>query len=446
MLLLAAPSFAAYTPQTATRLTADIDPRESTAPDRIPLILIHGFTGTDQTTFDGIDGETAAEKAYFAEFLDFFYATASLNDAYDLYRFHYLSNVVDVPTIAADLRLWIEDFIAAGDLRDAEVVLIGHSMGGLVARSYMEEQAHAAGAFSGKKGGERVKTLITLGTPHHGSPAANDAARDPGPGWDLLLDVVDTIFWGSVGIADPNRSDLRWDNYNAMSGYGTEQNEWLHNLNGASIYSDKIIAYWGGVENSSGGISDGYSLKLLWEQLEDSTPTEFSGLFSICENEGILPPKNSSFLLYPFRGPYEANRPFTFRIKLCFSGVLLKKIYDMNNDGLVPADSADYRNGAPGDTRLFEGFDHWDLKSDREVNPRLFAALAKDLDAVIPAEKGDVDKDRDVDLADAILCLKIVAGFPESAPGLPGADVDGDEAVGIVEAIFAMESAAGADR
>lgn len=52
----------------------------------------------------------------------------------------------------------------------------------------------------------------------------------------------------------------------------------------------------------------------------------------------------------------------------------------------------------------------------------------------------------DVDLAEAILCLKIAAGFSESAPGLPGADVDGHEVVGLIEAIFAMESVAGADR
>ncbi len=443
--LVIAPSvFADYTPQTATRFVADADSRESNATDRTPLILIHGFTGTDDATFNGIDGATAAEKAYFAEFLDFFYSTASLNGAYDLYRFHYLSNVVDVPTIAADLRLWFEDFIASGDLKDGEFVLIGHSMGGLVSRSYMEEQTHDAGTFAGEKGGERVKILITLGTPHHGSPAANDAARDPGPGWDLLLDIVDTIFWRGVGVTDPNRSDLKWDNYNNMTGYGAEQNEWLFNLNGASFYSDKIIAYGGGVEDSTGGISDGYSLKLLWEQLENSTPNEFSGLFGICESTGRLPGKNN--FLSPFKGPYDNDRPFTFQIKLCFAGVLLDKIYDMNSDGLVPADSADYRDGAPGDTRWFEGFDHWDLKSDREVNPKLFAALEKDLDALIPAEKGDVDKDRDIDLADAILCLKIVAGLSESAPGLPGADVDGDEAIGLIEGIFALRSAAASSK
>ena len=40
--------------------------------------------------------------------------------------------------------------------------IIGHSMGGLIARQYIQ--------FHG--GNERVKSLITLGTPHHGTPLA----------------------------------------------------------------------------------------------------------------------------------------------------------------------------------------------------------------------------------------------------------------------------------
>lgn len=40
--------------------------------------------------------------------------------------------------------------------------IIGHSMGGLIARQYI--QSHG--------GNKRVKSLITLGTPHHGTPTA----------------------------------------------------------------------------------------------------------------------------------------------------------------------------------------------------------------------------------------------------------------------------------
>ena len=40
--------------------------------------------------------------------------------------------------------------------------IIGHSMGGLVAKSYIQTSG----------GSKRAKSLITLGTPHHGTPTA----------------------------------------------------------------------------------------------------------------------------------------------------------------------------------------------------------------------------------------------------------------------------------
>ena len=42
------------------------------------------------------------------------------------------------------------------------VLLVGHSMGGLLARQYIQH----------KGGDRRVKSLTTLGTPHHGTPTA----------------------------------------------------------------------------------------------------------------------------------------------------------------------------------------------------------------------------------------------------------------------------------
>ncbi len=288
--LIAAPiAHGAYVPQSATRLIADIDTRESAEPDRTPLVLIHGFTGTDGATFDGITGASESEKAYFNEFLEYFYTTDTLNDTYKLYRFHYLSNIIAVSTIGEDLRIGIDKAITSGQMVDTELVLMGHSLGGLVSRAYMEEQEHLEGSFAGRKGGERVRKLITLGTPHHGSQAANDTARDAGIGWNTLLEIVDLIFWQGVGLTDPNRSDLRWDNYNSLSpAYEAEKNTWLSSLNQNSRYSEKIIAYTGGVEDpATGGISDRYSLKLLREQLRNSTPTQFNGLFSVCTSSGI---------------------------------------------------------------------------------------------------------------------------------------------------------------
>lgn len=52
-----------------------------------------------------------------------------------------------------------------------EITLLGHSMGGLVARYYLE-----SGDFAGRAGLANVRRLIALGTPHRGAPLAIQAA------------------------------------------------------------------------------------------------------------------------------------------------------------------------------------------------------------------------------------------------------------------------------
>ncbi len=54
--------------------------------------------------------------------------------------------------------------------------------------------------------------------------------------------------------------------------------------------------------------------------------------------------------------------------------------------------------------------------------------------------KGDVDGDKDVTLADAVLSLKIQAGY--SDPVNLGADADGDKQIGTPEAVFVLHSLA----
>jgi triacylglycerol esterase/lipase EstA (alpha/beta hydrolase family) len=60
---------------------------------------------------------------------------------------------------------------AVSERDDADVTLIGHSMGGLVCRFYLE-----SGSFTTRTGFSRVRNLVTLGTPHRGAPLALTAA------------------------------------------------------------------------------------------------------------------------------------------------------------------------------------------------------------------------------------------------------------------------------
>lgn len=71
----------------------------------------------------------------------------------------------------ADLLNNIYDTYSANTDSDFRIILIGHSMGGLVARAYLEN----VGPANQDKVLGKIAALITLGTPHLGAPLALDA-------------------------------------------------------------------------------------------------------------------------------------------------------------------------------------------------------------------------------------------------------------------------------
>ncbi|WP_428394954.1 esterase/lipase family protein [Lichenicoccus sp.] len=75
--------------------------------------------------------------------------------AYDWRR----DNLISAVTLAGH----IEDAVARHG-NDVEITLLAHSMGGMVARAYLE-----SGAFDGRSGFGRVRRLFMLGTPHRGA-------------------------------------------------------------------------------------------------------------------------------------------------------------------------------------------------------------------------------------------------------------------------------------
>ena len=116
-------------------------------------------------------------------------------------------------------------------------------------------------------GGERVIRLITLATPHHGSPGANGGEYfgTPGslgvcfgclcekttPAWRFILPLVELVYWrdglSHISTDEPNRNVLLWDNYNNTMGGCDESNVLIPQL--STRYDYKIIAYAGVLDN-----------------------------------------------------------------------------------------------------------------------------------------------------------------------------------------------------
>jgi pimeloyl-ACP methyl ester carboxylesterase len=96
----------------------------------------------------------------------------------------------DLEALAAELRRFIEEVCTVNGLAaDAQIDLVAHSMGGLLARLALEDAATRA----------RVATLVTMGTPHGGTHAARYAAtptlRSLRPESALMLRLDQQIPW-----------------------------------------------------------------------------------------------------------------------------------------------------------------------------------------------------------------------------------------------------------
>jgi len=352
-------------PSPADAITALVADESDTDPvgARIPLILVHGIHG-NQNPQDGTDTIAYKNRSYWESFLGYFGTDAAFRSRYKIFRFHYVSDVYPVQEIARAFRNHLDAAVDGGTLPDVPFVLIAHSMGGLVARSYMQEHAHTTGVYCGQRGGDRIAKLITLATPHHGTPAANDAPRiDPivYPGWAFALTIIDRVYWCAefpcvsdefVDVTEPNRSDLRWDSYNGLEGYNDcprECNAWLQTLNADGTYDGKLTAYSGFINSSNSS---------LYNALDALGPFELLAWLSA--------------------------QTRTDAEKLAAVAVILKKVYpSFDNDGLVPFDSGAFHDH-PLPTRVeCPGYDHLDMKDSKSqscANGRtLFQSLHDDL-------------------------------------------------------------------
>jgi hypothetical protein len=330
---------------------------------RIPVILIHQYNRTDTSYLS----PTPEDWDNFA--INFYKDDRDLKSLFKLYRMIWHSNDVSVYELGLQLKQFLETFDS--DLNSGfngkPLVIIGHSTGGLIARSYMQEHG----------GGARALRLITLATPHHGTPIANKPFRD-----DYIDDFDSQYFGNWSGWVDliegpqlshdkPTRSDLHWDNYDSLFDYShtptvdyqQDKNDWLQRLNCVSPFNDKNQNT--NCQSFQQGGSD-YSAKIF----------AYGGSHHVLKSTLGSLANTWCYLRYPWTAD-----PGGFF--LCFGQSILTNVFGFGGDGAVPTYSAMYNANRSGkvQTRLLDGYDHFDMvlgKSRTWTDP-LFGMIGTDL-------------------------------------------------------------------
>ena len=127
------------------------------APATLPVVLVHGVLVNDGVWF--------TLRRYLAR-----------HGVGAVYTINYGPPYGDIEHFAEQLDAKIETVCAVTGA--ARVLIVGHSMGGLVARAYLRQRGPA-----------RIERIITIGTPHHGSVFARGvigrclAQMRPGNAW-----------------------------------------------------------------------------------------------------------------------------------------------------------------------------------------------------------------------------------------------------------------------
>lgn len=226
--------------------------------NKIPVILIHGVHGNRRP---GSSDDTVSNPYahYFSNLIVYLNQKgAAYNGAYKTYKFHYVSDRFKAADIARALQERIDE---KPEFQNKEIILIAHSMGGLVARHYLSIELG-----NGRRLGDRVRRLITLATPHHGSQLANGAAR-AGLFQNKLtvraaLGLLDAAYWWKLNNCpacaanpqSPNRGTLLWDNFDGKwsgnKAYMQNSSEWNMDLPPSHYFGHKIIAYYGRISYS----------------------------------------------------------------------------------------------------------------------------------------------------------------------------------------------------
>jgi len=170
------------------------------------ILFIHGWQPFKKDAFIAENGDPIGDwtKATgrlegtwntFTEYID----NNNLNDRYDTYAFLYDGVFKTPEEYAAELARQMKSNGLFDEYEN--IYIIAHSMGGIVSRFLMNENY----LNDGKKIGEAITKLITVNTPHLGSPMGN------------LFDILEKAYLEDdiMFFDEPGNADKRWEDFKA---------------------------------------------------------------------------------------------------------------------------------------------------------------------------------------------------------------------------------------
>ena len=229
----------------------------SAPPEKTPIIFLPGLGASWDfgALLNGTNGNEWQIPSFVTTYANL---EASLKNAgyekgvdYFIFTYDWRKNLTDLDD---DLSSYISNLISEGIIEnDEKLDLVGHSMGGLVARSYLQNM-----------GSEKIRQLITLGSPHQGSTESysiwEGATVIDRPWWqkvslELLMELnslpgetrVGTLRRVAPGMRDllPTYDFLLLEDVLIPWGEMHERNEYLNSLNDVSSFREIITIFSG---------------------------------------------------------------------------------------------------------------------------------------------------------------------------------------------------------
>ncbi len=282
---------------------------------RTPLILIHGIR-SDATVWN--------------EFIHYFNESTPLNKNFKVYTFEYDSDFFTnsgqwaLFDFGGILRNRIASYYTSGAWGDRPVVMLAHSMGGLIARSFMQRHWFV----DGPQGGERVLGLITLGTPHHGSPAANVCIG-------FCLDALHWDDYNNFDTLPIYNEGLRCiNNYSNIGRFNEHSCPSESDLSENGFYN-KIVAYGGTASSNYLTIELLAGYKYLQGVVKNGSPVYQN-------NDGIVPIQSALFDDWPIKDRLRSDNncnhyDLTKSLTCQFKGTNAFQSYKQSIISLIPA-------------------------------------------------------------------------------------------------------------